>query len=237
MTRSRAYPDMGTVTYRRHSRSRRVAIHIRPFEGVVVVYPRSLSLAKAETLVRSKSDWIHARLSDVRRSEGALLARAASGETMTRHHRVRFMEVDARSVTLRVSGGEILLRYPRGSAPDGPLVRRAIWKGIIAACRREARVYLPDRVAALAETHGFRVEGVAIKNLRSRWGSCSSRGNINLNLRLMQLPDHLVDYVILHELMHTRVRHHGPDFWRLFQNILPGARMLDAELNRFHLTP
>jgi hypothetical protein len=228
---------MGTITYRRHSRSRRVVIRVRPFEGVVVLYPRFLSLAKAEMLVRSKSDWICARLSEVRRSEGAIVARAASGEPMTRHHRVRFMQVDAASVSLRVSGGEILLRYPRGSAPDGPLVRNAIWKGIIAACRREAWAYLPDRVGALADTHGFRVGRVAIKNLQSRWGSCSSRGTINLNLRLMQLPDHLVDYVILHELMHTRIRLHSTDFWSLFQQILPGARMLDAELNRYHLNP
>jgi predicted metal-dependent hydrolase len=202
----------------------------------VVLYPRSISLAKAETLVRSKTDWISARLKEVGHSERAVLARAANGERMTRHHRVRFVEGDAGSVTLRVTGVEILLRYPRGSAPDSPPVRRAVWRGIIEACRREARAYLPDRVAALAEQHGFRAGRVTIKNLRSRWGSCSSRGNINLNLRLMQLPDHLIDYVILHELMHTLVRHHGRDFWTKFQTILPHARALDTELNRHHLT-
>jgi hypothetical protein len=110
-------------------------------------------------------------------------------------------------------------------------MRSALWKGVIAACRTEAKAYLPNRVAALAKVHGFHCSGVALKNLRSRWGSCSSRGNINLNLRLMQLPDPLIDYVILHELVHTRIRHHGPEFWDALESIIPDARRLNAKLN------
>ena len=231
------FKEIGRVTFRRHAYSRRVAIHVRPFEGVVVVYPRRVSLATAARVVDSTSDWILSRLAEARRSEERLLRLAAEGGRVARHHAMRIVETECKAVSLSVSGGEIILRYPRGSEPDGPLIRRALWKGVIAACRTEAKDYLPDRVAALAQVHGFHCSGVVLKNLRSRWGSCSSGGNINLNLRLMQLPDRLIDYVILHELVHTRIRHHGVEFWNMLESILPEARRLNAELNSHRCVP
>ena len=85
------------------------------------------------------------------------------------------------------------------------------------ALRREARRYLPERLASIAARYGFVYGRLAIKNNRSNWGSCSTKDNINLNLRLMQVPEHLRDYVMLHELCHLRHHDHGPGFHRLLE--------------------
>jgi predicted metal-dependent hydrolase len=79
---------------------------------------------------------------------------------------------------------------------------------------REAREYLPGRVAKLSEMHGYRISGLKIRKMKTRWGSCTSRKSINLNSWLMMVPEPLRDYVILHELAHTRFPNHGSQFWK-----------------------
>jgi predicted metal-dependent hydrolase len=87
----------------------------------------------------------------------------------------------------------------------------------------------------MAAKHRFAFKAVYIKNLKSKWGSCSSQGNINLNLHLMRLPDHLIDYIILHELCHTRQMNHGPEFWKLLNTITGGkAQQLDKEMKNYN---
>jgi len=106
-------------------------------------------------------------------------------------------------------------------APVGPQVE---------ALRAQAKAELPSRLAALAAQHGFVYNKVFIKNNVSNWGSCSSLGNINLNLRLVTLPTELADYVMLHELCHLRYMNHGPQFHALLETVCPGHRELARRL-------
>ncbi len=100
--------------------------------------------------------------------------------------------------------------------------------------RRRARAVLPLRLQTLAKKHGFTVNRVAINAARTRWGSCSSRGNVNLSLFLLLLPSHLIDYVLLHELCHLREMNHGPRFWELLNSLTDGrAKTLREEMHRF----
>ena len=71
-----------------------------------------------------------------------------------------------------------------------------------------------SRLRQLARQHGFTYNKAAIRNQRTRWGSCSVKGNISLNIKLVALPQELADYVILHELVHTRVHNHSKQFWQ-----------------------
>jgi predicted metal-dependent hydrolase len=101
--------------------------------------------------------------------------------------------------------------------------------------RAEAKAALPPRLAQLAALHGFTYNKVRIKHNSSNWGSCSELGNINLNLNLMRLPEHLRDFVMLHELCHLRYLNHGPEFHALLESFCPGHRALARELKTYRL--
>lgn len=92
--------------------------------------------------------------------------------------------------------------------------------GEIEALRRQAKAELPPRLAALAARYGFIYNKVTIKHNASNWGSCSSKGNINLNLNIVRLPKVLQDYVLLHELCHLRHQDHGHAFHLLLEHVL-----------------
>ncbi len=105
----------------------------------------------------------------------------------------------------------------------------------IAKLRIMAKLQLPRRVAELAHLHGFKYQGVKIQSSRTRWGSCSARNSINLSLFLMQLPEHLIDYVILHELCHTVHHDHSNSFWALMMKVTDGKAMeWNNELKQYH---
>ncbi|OGH96896.1 MAG: hypothetical protein A2039_00080 [Candidatus Melainabacteria bacterium GWA2_34_9] len=101
--------------------------------------------------------------------------------------------------------------------------------------RLEAKNYIPERVKQLSEKHNLSYNRVFIKNLKSRWGSCSAKNNINLNLHLMSLPHQLIDYVILHELAHTKEKNHGKNFWNLLSSLVVEARELNKELKKYSI--
>ena len=91
--------------------------------------------------------------------------------------------------------------------------------GQVEAMRKEARMLLPQRLSELAKRYAFSYGRVFIKHNSSNWGSCSARGNINLNLNLVRLPEPLRDHVILHELCHLRHPNHGPEFHALLERL------------------
>lgn len=96
--------------------------------------------------------------------------------------------------------------------------------------REIAKETLVARLVLLAAKHGFQYNKVFIKNQKTRWGSCSSKNNINLNMKLTLLPTELMDYVIVHELVHTRIKNHSKKFWTELDRFVDNARKLDRKL-------
>ena len=113
--------------------------------------------------------------------------------------------------------------------------RRAPVTPEVEQMRAQAKASLPPRLKELADEHGFTYNRVTIKNNISNWGSCSVRGNINLNLRLVTLPQALQDYVMLHELCHLKEMNHGPKFHALLESLCPNHRALEKELRQYKL--
>lgn len=101
--------------------------------------------------------------------------------------------------------------------------------------RDQAGRVLMGRLDELAARHGFVYNEVCVRNQRTRWGSCSEKNNISLNVKLAQLPAYLIDYVLLHELVHTRVKNHGKVFWEELEERVEGAKQKSAELRKFGL--
>ena len=102
--------------------------------------------------------------------------------------------------------------------------------------RKEAKATLPNRVKELAEQHGLRYGRVTIRCTRSKWGSCTAKGNLSLSLFLMTLPEHLRDYILLHELAHTVHLNHSREFHALVDRLTGGReKELAKELRKYSI--
>ena len=107
--------------------------------------------------------------------------------------------------------------------------------GVDRVDRGEAGRVIVERLNCLARMHGFEFNRVTIRNQKTRWGSCSSQNNISLNVNLVKLKEELMDYVILHELVHTEEHNHSKRFWRRLDQFVGDAKGLDKELGKHRL--
>ena len=96
--------------------------------------------------------------------------------------------------------------------------------------QKEAKKVLAARLEQLAEKHGFTYNRVSLRNQQTRWGSCSCKNNISLNVKLVLLSEELIDYVMLHELVHTRVHNHSKKFWNELSRYVADARVVAKRL-------
>jgi predicted metal-dependent hydrolase len=99
--------------------------------------------------------------------------------------------------------------------------------------KTKARQRLVRKLDALAAIYGFTYNKVFIRNQKTRWGSCSAQNNISLNIKLIWLPDELIAYVILHELVHTRIKNHSAKFWNALEKIKGNAKNLRRDLGDY----
>lgn len=101
--------------------------------------------------------------------------------------------------------------------------------------REEARTFIHARVAELNQHYGLRYNRITIKDQKSRWGSCSRQGNLNFNYKLLFLPSHIADYIIVHELCHLREMNHSRNFWGLVAQTVPDYHFKRKELREIIL--
>ena len=190
------YLEFGDVRYVYNKRARNLSIRINQQGEIRVTIPRYVSQRRAESFLMTKKGWIIKKLSEINQL-------ADSGQ--------KLQEGDVLNV--RGKSIPIVLQKDQKSVED------AIWRILT----KEAHAYLPHRVEELAAKHDFEITGVKIRKMKSRWGSCTMKNSINLNSWLMMLPDHLVDYVILHELVHIRHRDHSKKFWEALDLVTGGS--------------
>lgn len=206
--------QVGTETFpiaiTRHRRARRYVLRMTPEGGLRLTVPRGASIEGGLAFAKKQGAWI-AREWARRQTQ----ADPWADGTMVWFRGTRLpLVIDAGDAAVIAFGGE---RIPRADAAD---VRAAFEAHV----RSIAAVELPPRCLDLARDHGLTIGRVSVRNQRSRWGSCSTRGTIALNWRLLQMPPEVSDYVILHELMHIRQPNHSRQFWREVAAVCAGWR-------------
>jgi predicted metal-dependent hydrolase len=178
------FDGVGPVLFERSKRAKHLNISVRPYKGVRVAIPGSLSFKKAEEFAHSRTDWIKKHLDRMKQFERDYEAKSGAA-----------LDID----------------------------------------RAKAKEILSRRLNYLSEKYGFTYNRVFIRNQRTRWGSCSHKDNISLNVKLIGLPDELIDYVILHELVHTRFKNHSKQFWDELDKILGKGKGIDVRLKQYPL--
>lgn len=213
-----------TVYKRRGNRNLRLSI--APSGQVRVSIPAWAPYRAGLDFARSRRDWISAQ----HRPAEPL----KHGQAIGKGHHLQFIaKPSVTKAASRISDNTIVISHPEAEQPDSPAVQRAARAASVRALRHQAERLLPQRLAALAAIHDFTYQEVSIKQLKSRWGSCDHRTHIVLNLFLMQLPWELIDYVLLHELTHTRILKHGPDFWQAMATASPKTVALRKDLRAY----
>lgn len=214
------HPLFGEVTMFRTGRARRLSVSVRPPAQVRVTLPASCPWREGLEFLAAKDAWIAATLEKVARTHPVKLLLPPYS---TLHHTLRIVQSErATGVACRVTASEIVVTCPASFDPASAEVQGAARAGALRAMKTEAKEVLPPMVEELAARYGFRYGSVTVRATRSRWGSCSSRNDISLSVYLVRLPRRLVEYVIIHELCHTRYKDHSPRFHALVDSILQG---------------
>ena len=208
-------------------RARYARLRILPFGGLEVVIPKRFPRNQVTGLVAQHADWARRQL--------ARQAQLRSGVSLPA------------VLSLAFDDSSTPVRYPRMPQPSqGELFEDGEYIEIRAEGQREAiaelrhwirqraRRALPPLLERLAAQTGLDFARVSIRSQKTRWGSCSSRGNISLNDQLLFLPPQAVEYLMIHELCHTRHLDHSRAFWRLVQTHCPGYRRHEALLKKPH---
>lgn len=226
-TKTTVLPNIGEVRLYKRKGLRNMKVSVGHDGSIRVSLPFWVPFSSGIELVKRHKDWI-----DSRRTTPALLV---NGDQIGLSHKLVFVPVGKdKEISTRVAqNGDIRVLCPVGMNFSEPAVQNAARQACIRALKVQANKVLPKRLKNLADFHGFNFNNVRIKQLKSRWGSCSSNKEIVLNCFLMQLPTRLIDYVIFHELLHTRRLAHGPAFWTELENYVPNLKSTRKEIRNY----
>lgn len=209
--------DIGVITLYKRRGARNIRLSISHDGDVRVTLPFWAPYAAGIAFVRSKSEWI--------KQQAPHKDLITEGYSIGKAHHITFEPGDGKAVSTRITGNKVRVLLPVGTRWDSPAAQQAAERVGVRALKKEAKQLLPLRLQNLAEEHGYTYRTVAIKQLKGRWGSCSDHQDIVLNCFLMKLPWELIDYVLLHELAHTRVMAHGAPFWQEMARTLPDVQI------------
>ncbi|MHB8930849.1 MAG: M48 family metallopeptidase [Melioribacteraceae bacterium] len=224
------------ILLQKSERSRYMNISVKPFEGVRITIPEKVSFFEGEKLAHEKIKWIEEHFEKMRTYEKSFSIYDENSKFQTRNHQLELKTSKNNRLSARVKNGLIMIKYPFGKDIKSFEIQKTIRKGINIAYREEAKEFLPKRLNDLSDRFELPFNELFIKNIKSRWGSCSGRNNINLSIHLMRLPDHLIDYVLLHELAHTKIKNHSKKFWLFLDTLVGDAKKIDKELRQFKIS-
>ena len=209
------HPRWGRIFVTRNPRARRIILRSRP-DGIHITIPTFATKRDIERAL----DECAPRLLQKRGPEEAAIERTFRIES--ENFTFYIEEHNADIFQLRHNGKETVLLCPNRT--DYHRMQEWLKKAVTTAVARRAKELLPQRLNSLATEKGFKYGGCSVRNVHTRWGSCNTKGNINLSIYLVLLPNELIDYVLLHELCHTVEMNHSDRFWALMDKVVAPAK-------------
>lgn len=191
---------------------------IRVEEGAVsVVVPTNLALSRIDELLKIKRTWIKEKIALHREAQPASEKQFVSGEAFSylgRNYRLKVEEGAFQPV--RLLKGRLVVTVPKGKNQP-----HMIHNALIRWYKRQAEQKLREKVERYAPIVGVEPADVRIKTFKSRWGSCTAKGLLEFNWRVMMAPNRCVDYVVVHELCHLKRHDHSAEFWKEVGKVMP----------------
>ena len=226
--------DLGTIEFTWNERSKHIRVRILSNGLKVTLAPGSTEkdAMKFINSIRSKLILKQQKLEKGLEKRNILIDEKSSLQTLT--FAVEVKPVSRKNIYFSLKSGTLKIEFPTGTDCLTAENQQFFWNGISYFMRKEAKRLLPERTKQLATKYGFVFTDIKIQSSKTRWGSCSRAKSINLSLYLMLLPAHLVDYVILHELCHTKEMNHGDKFWKWMDKVTDGkSKELRKDLKNY----
>lgn len=214
-------PEFGVIVLKRNANAKYVRLRMQENGVLSITMPRFASTIHAHKLIEASRPqirhWKEKSIDNIQVFE--------HGDQIGRSHTIHFEPYEGLTAKVTTKELVIAVKYPKNMSPRDPAVQASVKPAIKKALQKEARAYLPRRLSYLAEKYDFKYERVRYGTQKGRWGSCSSSGTISLNVGLMLLDIDLIDYVLIHELCHTKQMNHSSDFWSLVEDCLPDYKI------------
>ncbi len=226
---------LGPIYLRKSNKAKRVIIRIKSMHEVQVIIPARIPFAIGRKFAIEKKEWIKKHLEKAAKIEKPSQIFNEKIEFSTKWHRLIIQNEERENVGIHINSDIIQINYPSHLRVDHPKVQEAIRYGIHKALRMEAWDYIPGRLKQLAVKYGFTYRKLSLKNQKTLWGSCSSSNNININIHVMRLPQHLLDYILVHELTHTVHKNHSTNFWNAVDKCIGNGKVLSTELRNYRI--
>lgn len=219
------HPRLGEIKIKTYAQSRAVKFKIDPSGVLLATTPLGVSEKMILKIIDHNEQKITKLLNQHPQS-----FEIKDGEEIGKSHTLIIRQ--SKNLSVESKDLKIILNLPAEIDPKSKKVYTAIKPQVIKALRKEAKAYLPKRISKLADDFGFRFDSLRFNHASTRWGSCKLF-NINLNIALMKLPFELIDYVLIHELSHTKHPNHSSDFWAEVQRCIPNYKMCDKNLKKY----
>lgn len=228
--------ELGKIEFLQNERSKHIRVRILS-SGLKVTMPVHLTQNDAMKFInsiRTKIVLKQQKLEKGLERRNIIIDEKSQLQTLT--FVVQASPTQRKNIYFSLKNNTLNIEFPIGTDCKDANTQVIFWNGISFFLRKEAKRLLPSRTKQLADKFGFTFSDVKIQSSKSRWGSCSGQKSINLSLFLMLLPAHLIDYVILHELCHTKEMNHGDKFWTWMDKVTTNkSKELRKELKNYHL--
>ncbi len=218
---------------RKSQRAKRINLQVKHPKTVIVTVPQGVDEKEALHFAKAHEAWVAEHLQKEKAKKETPPITSASG-FKTKFHAFKFVPHERSKRFVRILETETHLYFPRQLKETSREVQDLVYFALRETLRNEAQEYLPQRLDKLSRKHNFTYNKVTIRNTKGRWGSCTNKKNISLSLSLMQLPFHLIDYILLHELCHTVELNHSKRFHALLDKACGGSsKMFIQEIKKY----
>jgi predicted metal-dependent hydrolase len=228
--------ELGNIVFVRSERAKHIHVRILS-NGLRVSLPHRKTREDAMDFIHSVRAKIlrkQALIQKKEESQNILINKDSELHTLT--FDVNIKPVHRADIHFALKDKKLTIEFPQTADCSSQQMQQYFWNGIDYFLRKDAKRILPERTKQLADKYGFMFTDVKIQSSKSRWGSCSRAKSINLSFYLLLLPTHLIDYVILHELCHTKEMNHGANFWIWMDRVTSDkSTELRKELKKYNM--
>lgn len=209
------------IKYKKHIFSKNIKITLKQNDSILVTMPYLCPYKTAREFLLFNFQKIKAFKSP---------KKMYPKDFKTKFDTLKIIEGD--SLSFEVKNRVVNFYYPKEVEFSDEKVQKALKEAHLKALKIEAKNYLPQRLSFLANKYGFSFGKVSLRNQKTRFGSCSFKNDISLNINLLNYDFDVIDYVLIHELCHTRVKNHSAKFWLEVEKYCPNYKLLRKQLKQ-----